>query len=774
MHPQPQNSFYVPLQRRASGVVVDTEWTITKVQRAAMRFFLLDRFQLKKIAVWIATFHYVPLLACILTIWLNCSLHLFFSFVFPILREKYHWSMYTWRDVREIPTAHDAMRALYVVLAHIGLLIGMVVLGYQLMSSVTDAAIDSCRVGYDDVAQCTSGFYRLLKEFQVVLILPYARFLMLFLTICLSIFLVGMFGSDSLVEWDRRGNDVFILFIVSMSLLMIFSLMDFWRNVDNSLGPSMIFWWRKALPRVRRFYLYVLVLYSGYLCWIKDCNRGFASFCEGMVYICLLHVVLVLAIRITIFLYSFVNFIGEVWGDTRIRWILLGCAIPLLVLILFSASFVSAPLFLLQITSLCFIASAIVRRWRHCAFRDALKPRVASTITTPTTSDPSSRSGSTSLPGGADVELYCVVDRRRPGVALRAFLRLTCAAVAAVVLALALWVGVKHPGKEGATATRCDGDGSGERIRVTARILTADLYGLPRHADPQALVYESDKSKYSAARHQGLCAQHWAQDLHAGDLAYFSLMAYLQRESKDSVTMLNFYKRHRDGAEDWEDIPTNQTYGRAVFRHIYSRSKNTSVIAIRGTDITSPFDFLQNMLLFSETIVFRVLANVLPLAGLIPERVIVDYVAASSAISSLLLGGPSKDYYHLHVEEYLKNVHSKYIVLTGHSLGGVVAQIVAAHTHLPGVAFSSPGVNLMRKKLNLDPDAIDGFTTNVMVSNDFAVAIDTPGGTVYHIQCEHKTSEVCHSMELHTIRIWTVCPSYREKTLLNGTYKLTS
>ncbi|RNF12404.1 uncharacterized protein Tco025E_06458 [Trypanosoma conorhini] len=764
-----QEFFYVSLQHTSRELGEGTHWAVARVRQAAMGFFLLDRFQIKRFAVWIATYHYVPLLASILAILVNCILHLFFQFVFPVLREKYHWGMYTWRDVKEIPLRHDVVWALSLVLSHICILLGIAAIGYKLAAVVTDAMIDSCLVTYNEAAQCTVGFHRLLQGYQSLIALPYARLFALVLVCCAFCFIIGIFNSDSLIHWERQGNDIFFLFLATMSLLAGAFIWSYYRSVDDPLGPAMTRWWRKAVPRVRRSYLYVLALYCAYLSWVKGYNRGFARFCEGMLYVSTLHVVLLLSSRLTMFFYHLAIFTAAAARVPRRRNGLVCYALLLSPLVASSVVFLSPALLLVRVLCVCGILSLVVRRWRR--LDDDGRPQEGAPGQCGAAAQPRASTTPKHEAGGGATARRAA--RHRPGVLLRAFHRLSLTSAVALVLGLAVWVSVKHPGFEGTTPTRCDGDGTGERIRVTARYMVADIRSQAPRARPGKSVAEEAEAKHDVARYSALCSHLWADSLHAADLAYFSLMSYLQRDSTDFRAMLDFYRRFRDGGSDWVAVPTNHTYGRAVFRHIYSPSKDTSVIAVRGTDITSPFDFLQNLLLFSEIGVFKLFASFLPLSGLIPESVISDYVAASSAISSILLGGTTSDYYHLHVEEYLRTVTSRHIILTGHSLGGVVAQIVAARRRLPGVAFSSPGVNLMRKKLQIDSDAIDGFTTNVIVSNDFTVDIDAPGGTVHHIQCEHQTAEVCHSIELHAIRMWAVCPSYRSRTALNVTYTLT-
>jgi pimeloyl-ACP methyl ester carboxylesterase len=267
--------------------------------------------------------------------------------------------------------------------------------------------------------------------------------------------------------------------------------------------------------------------------------------------------------------------------------------------------------------------------------------------------------------------------------------------------------------------------------------------------------------------------------------------------------MFDFYRRHRQKGKAWElvdrskvthadegDAAGPEAWGRhvdesvsAFFHHFRSNASNVSVIAVRGTEASFARDFLQNILIFSEVFLFEMGAMLVPGAGLLPESLIRDLIRVGSLMDVAVLDFDTRrrrhHYYHA-VEDYIRawraaddGAHKNdHIIVAGHSLGGVVAQIVGARMRVPAVAFSSPGIALMDRKFGIDSDAIDAYITNVVVSNDFIPSIGKLGGSVNHIQCEHRRVGVCHSMELQTIRLWSMCPAYRSIITVNGSYAI--
>ena len=76
------------------------------------------------------------------------------------------------------------------------------------------------------------------------------------------------------------------------------------------------------------------------------------------------------------------------------------------------------------------------------------------------------------------------------------------------------------------------------------------------------------------------------------------------------------------------------------------------------------------------------------------------------------------------------------VVLTGHSLGGGVAKVVAAKVGVPVFAVSSPGVYLSQKIFDIDdPSQIDKHEINLLNQNDLVPTIDQLKGLVMNMQC---------------------------------------
>lgn len=163
---------------------------------------------------------------------------------------------------------------------------------------------------------------------------------------------------------------------------------------------------------------------------------------------------------------------------------------------------------------------------------------------------------------------------------------------------------------------------------------------------------------------------------------------------------------------------------------------------------------------------------------MIPEKVVVDFVYLCSRVEHFARqvwdhdeGGSSRRHYWMPVYEHAQRVtqRANLIAVTGHSLGGSIAQIVGAKLAVPGVGFSSPGIVMSHKKFAVSRKAIDAYGTNVITSNDVIPKIDRQGGTLYNLQCEYSRGDLCHSIELHLTRIVAMCPNIRENLLMNGT-----
>ena len=103
------------------------------------------------------------------------------------------------------------------------------------------------------------------------------------------------------------------------------------------------------------------------------------------------------------------------------------------------------------------------------------------------------------------------------------------------------------------------------------------------------------------------------------------------------------------------------------------------------------FSFLSPLQLFKEPVLLSMLSVVFPTIRMWPDSVSAFVVHSLHETLSLFGLGGGADYYK-DVLAHVRSIQDRQVVLTGHSLGGGLARIVATIEHLPNIAFSPPGV----------------------------------------------------------------------------------
>ena len=197
-----------------------------------------------------------------------------------------------------------------------------------------------------------------------------------------------------------------------------------------------------------------------------------------------------------------------------------------------------------------------------------------------------------------------------------------------------------------------------------------------------------------------------------------------------------------------------RTEGGAQFFTATSDELNVHVVAVRGTDVGRLRDLLEDVSLFKEPVLLSLLSVFFPTIRVWPDSA-AAYVVHIISISTSYFGvSETKKYYHSvleHVTE-LKG-DGKDIVLTGHSLGGGIARVVAAIEGLPSVGFSPPGVGMSYLKFlgpNLSPRSLQHMSVAVVPEHDIIPSIDAQVGLLQRVECSASSEahlNSCHMLE---------------------------
>eukprot|EP00658_Telonema_sp_P-2_P085580 TRINITY_DN9789_c0_g1_i2.p1 TRINITY_DN9789_c0_g1~~TRINITY_DN9789_c0_g1_i2.p1 ORF type:complete len:360 (-),score=40.82 TRINITY_DN9789_c0_g1_i2:227-1306(-) len=266
------------------------------------------------------------------------------------------------------------------------------------------------------------------------------------------------------------------------------------------------------------------------------------------------------------------------------------------------------------------------------------------------------------------------------------------------------------------------------------------------------------------------------------------------------------------------------------FVDFYCPDRDTHVVSVRGTDLTSSLDMVQDINMFFEAAFFQVVSSVVPGASLLPTSLVTDFIKLSSLtdtvsessawsfLASSLSGAPppvlpqphqhqstnthqpslpssgaphrgsgvtasklsiEREYY-LQVLAYVERLQQQHqrtkdssskkkgrggkLLLTGHSLGGSIAHVVASRSGTRSIGFNNPGVVLAHKKFGIpDVSAIHRLTTSILATHDLVPLIGWQGGAMHHVECGAQMRELCHAMEFMVASLWRSCGSIRRR-----------
>jgi len=267
------------------------------------------------------------------------------------------------------------------------------------------------------------------------------------------------------------------------------------------------------------------------------------------------------------------------------------------------------------------------------------------------------------------------------------------------------------------------------------------------------------------AQPYAICRHWWGSHgakVSALDLAALSWIAY-EPDEKNIRELIR--QSFGDGPQlvhftPYEDIPR---WISVNFTSQEEGAPHTLVVAVKGTSTFA--DGYLDTDLFTSIKVLQLFDFIAPVLLMVPVDM-VQYLLSMVKNKAGDGGVFERDVWtHLrHKVEELRRAHRRdaRIVLTGHSLGGGIAEIVAGQMGLPGLVWSAPGTLYSQGYLNVTEERMQRDVTNIVPDNDLVPRVDLTEAVEQRIQCwgkDHTVADpvLCHKVVKSACEVWRVC-----------------
>jgi len=200
------------------------------------------------------------------------------------------------------------------------------------------------------------------------------------------------------------------------------------------------------------------------------------------------------------------------------------------------------------------------------------------------------------------------------------------------------------------------------------------------------------------------------------------------------------------------------------------------VVAVKGTSTFK--DGYLDTDLFTTIKVLQYFEFIAPVLKVMPTDFVqwmlktVKLWAGAGGIKAMMIWNRlEKHMMELQKAERSRNAKTKF-VLTGHSLGGTIAEIVAAKKGISALVWSAPGTLYSQAYFSghdtgsVSEERMQRDTVVVMPDNDAVPRVDSQQSVVQRIQCFRKhhmpvsyfagTTE-CHKIQKSACEVWRVC-----------------
>jgi len=269
----------------------------------------------------------------------------------------------------------------------------------------------------------------------------------------------------------------------------------------------------------------------------------------------------------------------------------------------------------------------------------------------------------------------------------------------------------------------------------------------PNFIQPQILTSDDVEVTYP------ICKKSW-KGLTVLDFIILAEVAYSKREFHDKILEKAFYGSPMNNPNiTYYSMDSN--FSGAIqmsFLEIFWPQRNLTVISVRGT--SNPYEAFIDIMLFYGISLLQIFDLFAPSTSTFIQAIL-DPIVYDGILGKTY----SATWNHI-LKRTQNHGHPGSTILTGHSLGGSLAAIVASRSNATAVTFASPGVTTFVNLINVGKDKYRKGVNTIISQTDIISNIGMHQN-MDTITCKKDESVTCHPLVPHLCTLLQKCGDLR-------------